>query len=52
MKKMIKNPLMREDSSDESAGEEVKEQALPQKIFASETFFFSSNDSRFDGTIF
>jgi hypothetical protein len=50
-KKIIKNPLMREDSSDESADEEVKEHAPSQKIFASETFFFSSNDSRFDGNI-
>jgi hypothetical protein len=41
---------MREDSSDESADEEVKEHAPSQKIVAtSETFFFSSNDSRFDG---
>jgi hypothetical protein len=43
---------MREDSSDESADEEVKEHAPSQKIFAtSETFFFSSNDSRFNGKI-
>jgi hypothetical protein len=41
--------LVREDSSDESGDEEVKEHALPKKVIASDTFFFSSNDSRFDG---